>query len=197
MPNDALTFDPATHTYRLYGRVIPSVTQVLDDLLPGWHADEWYLQRGTAVHACAAMIAQGIEFESDPAISGQVAACRQWFADVRPLVNYVERRVCSARHGYAGTLDMLAGIGAHLVVIDWKASAGPAAVYQLAGYALALGEMGLATVRHGATVTLAEDGTYKMSEVYDILQAMREFPALVVAHNVRRRFGASRRAENG
>ena len=68
------TFNDATHEYRIGGRFVPSVTQVLGDLLPCFQAGEWYLERGRAVHACAAMIAKGIAFDHDEQIDGQVMA---------------------------------------------------------------------------------------------------------------------------
>ena len=45
------TFDADRHEYRIAGRVVPSVTHVLGDLIPGWRASDWHLQRGRAVHA--------------------------------------------------------------------------------------------------------------------------------------------------
>ena len=74
-----LDFNEAAHQYTLNGHDVPSVTQVLGDVLPGWRADDWYLERGRAVHACAAMIARGEEFDHDSVIAGQVAACRRFF----------------------------------------------------------------------------------------------------------------------
>jgi hypothetical protein len=111
--------------------------------------------------------------------------------DVKPEVVAVEKRVCSYRYSYAGTLDLLAVIQGRKVLIDWKASAGASAVYQLAGYALALEECG-ETVTRGATVILGEDGRYTMSATYDLDRATREFPALRLAHGVRARLGVAK-----
>ena len=52
----ACTFDAETHEYRIGGRKVVGVTTVLNDLIPGYRASDWYLQRGRAVHAAAAMI---------------------------------------------------------------------------------------------------------------------------------------------
>ena len=46
-----LTFDEGAHAYTIDSRPVPSVTQVLRDVLPMFHAEEYYLQRGRAVHA--------------------------------------------------------------------------------------------------------------------------------------------------
>ena len=75
----SLEFDAATHTYTANGKVVPSVTQIISELLPmQFKCDDWYLQRGSAVHACAAMIARGANFDFDERISGQVAAIKKF-----------------------------------------------------------------------------------------------------------------------
>lgn len=189
------TFDPVKHEYAIDGRVVPSVTKVLNDLIPGFQADEWYLQRGTAVHACCAMIAQGKDFEYDPQIAGQVAACRRFFSDVKPVVMDVERRLYSTRYGFAGTFDMRCGIDGMVLLIDWKASISNALPYQLGGYGLLHDE----AVSHslcrpcvkdsakcGAGVQLNDDGTYKMTRVYDLRGYKNGFIALLSAYNIRR-----------
>jgi hypothetical protein len=178
------TFDAATHSYYIDGRKVPSVTQVLNDLIPGFKAGEWYLNRGQAVHACAALIAQGVEFEHDPAIDGQVRAVRRFFAEVKPTVIAVERQVYSARYQYAGTLDLLATIGGKVMVVDYKASESAALPYQLAAYSIA--EI---TDRHGCGVIINEDGSYKMTKVYDLRLYQQGFLALLTAYNIRRGAG--------
>jgi hypothetical protein len=185
----------ADHKYTINGRPVPSVTQVLGDVLPGWQASEWYMQRGTAVHACAALIAQGKTFRNDPQIDGQVSACRRFFREIRPAVRLVEYRVASVRHGYAGTLDLVAEVGSWLAVLDWKASIGPAARYQVTAYALALEEMDGRGPRWGCAVELREDGTYRMSEVWDTRRLRAGWLAIVGAYRVRRECGIPERGE--
>ena len=172
------TFDEATHTYTINGRVVPSVTQVLSDLIPGWHAGEWYLQRGTAVHACAAMIAQGIEFEHDPQIDGQVTAIRRYFAEVNPRTVEIEKMVFCDKYRYAGTVDMILE---NSTVVDYKASFGASLPYQLAAYALAYGD-----TNYGYGVEIHADGTYKMSEVYDLRRYKQGWLSLLTAYGIRR-----------
>ncbi len=181
------TFDAATHTYAIDGRKVPSVTQVLNDLIPGWKASEWYLNRGQAVHACAALIAQGVAFDHDLAIDGQVRAVRRFFAEVQPVVLAVEKQVYSARYQYAGTLDLLADINGKWLVIDYKASASAALQYQLAAYSIALPPEQLK--RYGCGVIINEDGSYKMTRVYDLRLYQQGFLALLTAYNIRRGAG--------
>jgi len=180
-------FDAETHTYTIDGRPVPSVTQVLSDLIPGWKASEWYLNRGTAVHACAAMIAKGIEFDYDPLIEGQVTACKRFFAEVKPTVLGIERKVFSVKHGFAGTFDLLCAISGRVMLLDWKASFSQALPFQLAGYAVLHDDVqGNTIIKHGVGVQLNEDGTYRMSEVFDLRRYKQGFLALLSAYNIRR-----------
>jgi hypothetical protein len=181
------TFDAATHTYAIEGRKVPSVTQVLNDLIPGFKAGEWYLNRGQAVHACAALIAQGVEFEHDPAIDGQVRAVRRFFAEVKPVVLSVEKQVYSARYQYAGTLDLFGLVDLRTMVVDFKASESAALPYQLAAYSIALPPEQL--TRYGCGVIINEDGSYKMTKVFDLRLYQQSFLALLTAYNIRRQAG--------
>ena len=186
-----LLFDEASHTYTLAGRRVPSVTQVLADLIPGWQASEWYLDRGKAVHACAAMIAQGVPFEHDPIISGQVAACRRFVREVCPVFHAVERRVCSRRYQYAGTMDALIAIKGTRgpVVLDWKASIAKSLPCQLAAYAAAYTEETGVKVRYGVGVELRPDGTYRMTTVYDLRLVSQKWLAFLTVYGARRECG--------
>ena len=181
-------FDPIKHEYKISGRPVPSVTRVLGDLIPCYHASEWHMERGRAVHACAAMIAKGIEFEHDPQIDGQVRAVRKFFAEVKPVVCEVEKSVYSHRNMYAGTLDLLTRVpgGVSLMVLDWKASLALSVPYQLAAYALAFEDEGHRAINLGVGVEIHEDGTYRMSDVYNLRRYKAGFLALLGAWNIRR-----------
>jgi hypothetical protein len=187
------TFTEQGHEYKINGRVVPSVTQVLADLIPGWMASEWYLQRGTAVHACAAMIARGIPFTHVPEISGQVQAIRRFFREVRPQVIDVELRLYSETYNYAGTCDLIAVLPGNQrrVVLDWKASISKATPYQLAAYGL------IYDLDYGAAVEIRDDGTYGMSEGWNLRRYKQEWLALLTAYNVRRRCGIKREGAEG
>ena len=177
------SFDATSHTYTINGRLVPSVTQVLGDLLPGWQASEWHMQRGTAVHACAAMIAQGKAFDHDPAIAGQVAAIRKFFSEVKPQVLEVEKRLFAEGYGYAGTCDMVAVFKKAAVVVDWKATVTAAAQYQVAAYALAM------NLDYGCAVEIREDGTYHMTPIWELRRYKQKWLALLSAYNIRRECG--------
>jgi len=203
MSTTSFHFDPETHTYTIDGRRIPSVTEIMADLIPGWHAGEWYLQRGQAVHACAAMIAQGLEFDHDPRIAGQVAACRKFFRDAQPWVELCEYPLFSRMHQYGGTVDLLVskmnGIRVGPVVIDYKASLTAAVPIQLAAYAALIAEnfSQFSKARYGIGIELRDNGSYKWSDVYDLRRHKHEWLSILTAYRVRRRVGIDTIKEPG
>lgn len=184
------TFDPILHRYTIAGRHVPGVTSVLRDLIPGWSASDWYLERGRVVHACAALVARGKDFEFDPQIAGQVAALRRFFAEVKPSVLCVERQVYSERWQYAGTLDLLTqkpGTEAAMI-LDFKASLTLSVAYQCAAYALAY-RLCSSPIKWGCGVEIHENGLYKMGEIYDLRKYQQDWLNLLGAYNIRRKNG--------
>ena len=183
-------FSPETHTYTIAGRPVPSVTQVIREILGDamWMASDWYLERGRAVHACAALIAQGKAFENDPAIDGQVAACRKFFAEVKPEVLDVERQLYSECYQFAGTMDMRCRLpernGSRDVIIDWKSSLSKVAEIQVGAY----GVMCLPP-KWGMIVALQEDGNYKCGQMFKLERRKQEFLACLSVYGIRQRLG--------
>jgi len=182
------TFDPVKHQYFLNDRPVPSVTSVLQDLLPCWKAAPWYLTRGQAVHACAALIARGKNFTNAPEIDGQVAALREFYAEVKPVVIDVERKVYSVRSQFAGTLDLLTVKpgSERLMIIDYKATLTPSVPFQCAAYALAIEDQMARVVKWGCGVEIRENGTYQMGAIIDLTIYKRKFLELLGAFNSRR-----------
>jgi hypothetical protein len=172
------TFDPIAHAYTIDRRPVPSVTEIIGAFVPQWQASDWHLERGTAVHACAALVARKRRFQHDPAITGQVNACRLFFADFAPVVLHVELPVFSALYQYAGTLDLVIEHDGKPCLVDWKSTLTKAVQWQLGGYAVALKESVGLTVKHGFGVELRDDGKYQKGEVYGLEKAGREFLAM-------------------
>lgn len=152
--------------YQINGKDAPSVTEIINTVFPSWMPDKYYLDRGTAIHACAAMIAEGIDFDYDPQIDGWVKGCRKFFEDMTPNVFEIETRVESVPFHYAGRLDMFAEIKKKTGVIDWKSGSVPMMklCLQLAGYAIAHE----CEPRHGMGVFLNEQGAYKTTGWIDL-----------------------------
>lgn len=159
-----LHFDEASHTYRLGGVRLPSVTQVLDPLqeLDGIprHILQAAAEFGTNVHAACHLDNQGVLDEDalDPALRPYLAAWRKFLADFKGVVVSSEMRVVNPQLRYAGTLDSIVRIkGVHWLT-DIKATAaiprtvGP----QTAAYAHAYGDPRIKR----RVVQLLGDGNY-------------------------------------
>jgi hypothetical protein len=92
---------------------------------------------GTEVHALAWPLVTGAEVEVPPRHMGAVQALAR-FMDawhLEPVAT--ERPVFHPAHGWAGTFDLLAGIGGTLWLLDYKTGRGvyPETALQLAAYA--------------------------------------------------------------
>jgi len=179
------------HEYALDGRPIPGVTSILGDVLRGsdWQAQAWYLDRGTAVHAAAALVMQGRDsgYDFDPVIAGQVEAARRFKREVQPEVIAVECAVAHVGLWYAGTIDMVCKIDGKLAIVDWKASHRSSVAYQLTAYALAWSDQD-ERGRFPATgyeVILSDAGTYHMTP-YRLTDHIRDWHAIRRVFEMRR-----------
>ena len=181
------TFDPIAHKYHISGRLVPGVTSVLRDLIPGWSASDWYLERGRAVHAAAAFIARGKQFGYDPQIEGQVAACRLFFAENDIEVLEVEQPIYSMMYQFAGTMDLHCRLKGRDTIIDWKSALSEVAEIQVGGYAIERPD-----AKWGLIVALQENGRYKAGKMFKLAQRKNEFLALRSVYGMRQRLGLIR-----
>lgn len=180
------TFDPQTHSYSIEGRPVPSVTQIIREILGDamWQASDWYLGRGQAVHACAALIARDKSFSFPTEIEPQVIACKKWFADMKPEVLEVEQQLYSSIYQYAGTMDLRCRIDGRDTIIDWKSTLSEVAEIQVGGYGVIC-----VPAKWGMIVALQDDGKYKCSEMFKLEPRRREFLALRSVYGIRQRLG--------
>jgi hypothetical protein len=157
-----VVFDPSSHTYHVGGRRVPSVTQIVEAVLPRkWNADPWCMMRGSMVHRAVALLVRGTLDESsvDERIRGQVEAARKAIAELA-----IDLRDCSVEVpmasglGFAGTPDLVTSAG---LIVDWKSSLEPQVEIQLGGYAVMVGR----STGFVLGVELREDGTYR-AETY-------------------------------
>jgi hypothetical protein len=179
MTRDGLSFTPETHEYRINGRLVPSVTQILEAVglidyshIP-WPTRQMALERGRAVHEAIALdLAGDLDEESadEIGILGYVLAARDARGALGVLVpQAVEERVYHPKLDYAGTLDLRSGN----ILVDWKTNHAEYWVrFQLAAYAACLASAGKESAIHwgGALVRricveLHEDGTYRLLEM--------------------------------
>lgn len=158
-----IKFNPKNHIYSAGGKKIPSVTQIIKEVIGyQFFASEWHLNRGRVVHKCAELIAQGKTFTWDQQIDGYVKALYRFFKEVNPKVKFVEKIVYSKQYDFAGTIDLVAQIGSWNYIIDYKNSLSEDhAGLQLAAYSEALWETERLRVFLGAAVELS-DGNYKI-----------------------------------
>jgi hypothetical protein len=186
-----LIFDEKTHSFILDGFKIPSVTQIIAETTgTAWKAAPWYMERGKAIHACAAFIAQGKEFKYDERLSRYVAALRKFFKEVNPEVLGKEIRVSSQTFQYAGILDLACKIYAHYSIIDWKHSCDKIRIpLQLGAYSQAYKETFGKEINSGYGVEIHENGTYVMTERIDLRIPRNEFLSLRTTYRIKERCG--------
>ncbi len=182
-----LKFDKKNHIYKYDNKIVPSVTQVIEDLLPSYKVAVGYLKRGSAVHICAAFIAQGKQFKHDPKIDGQVQALYKFFEVMQPQPLLVEHRMYSGLHKFAGTIDLYCIINNKYYLIDYKGSLNQErTAIQLGGYAILLDNF---KVKYGYGVQINDDGTFKMSEKIRLETYKNKFINLLNAYNIREKLG--------
>lgn len=195
-------FDEATHTYRINGFVVPSVTQIIGDLLPleflkhmTKEEREYYARRGQANHACYAALALGQEFEPDERSQPNIDAWRLWYKQMgEPRFERVEMQVYSRKYMFAGTLDAVIEKD-ELFLIDYKESLSYRDCYQLGAYSLALREYGI-KVKKGFGVGLSA-GQCKTTEIYDLNVYAQKFLTLLSAYNIRAEHGKTTAQQKG
>lgn len=168
---DNLTFDAETHTYRINGERVPSVTQVLEGaglIDTRWFNDE-ARTRGTYVALATQYCDEGtLDYDAlDDGLRGYVEAWRKFKHEAgngKMEIISIERRVSNRKLRYAGTLDRLFKWGHQSWVLDIKTGSKAAwHSLQTAGYAECLPKSWL---HKRGSVFLKEDGTYKL-DVHD------------------------------
>ncbi len=166
-----LTFEESSHTYRLDGAVIPSVTQLLGKLhsFAGVPEDvlEAARERGTAVHKATQYFDEDDldEEKLDPQTAGYLAGWKSFVADSRVKFTAIEAMGSHPLHRYAGTVDRIGVIASLDWIIDIKTAAASHPVWDLQSSAYAH-LFGKPSAKRG-TVQLRPDGKYKFCEWKD------------------------------
>lgn len=201
----AVQFDASSHTYRLDGQVVPSVTQVLAavGLATDWtqmppavrEAADAKRALGTVVHeACALFDAGTLSWGLlDDAAFGYVTA---WEAYVkqRQIVEWllVETPLAHVELQYAGTPDRIGRtLDGTLVLVDIKIGdpTDAAGQYQTAAYAMLAEAAGLAAYRALARecVQLGPAGTFALSPYRDARQDAAVWRAALTVYHAQPR----------
>lgn len=159
-----LIFEETSHIYRLDGEVLPSVTGIINKILPyDFNASEWHMQRGTATHrACELLDNASLDWLTvDPEILPRVQAWEAFRRDMPMDLVAVEERLAHSGLRFAGTLDRIFRHNGKLIVADIKNSVSAQVKIQLAFYSLLWTHNKKQTIDSAVAVELTEDGTYK------------------------------------
>lgn len=175
-PDVKLEYDDKTHSYFIDGRKVPSVTGIVGAVLPiKFVVDEWYLQRGKAVHEAVELLLAGCLDPAtvDPEIMGYVEQAQAARVALGIVPKMTETFVCDPVRMYAGRFDAL---DVHHRLWDWKTgSVHAAAEIQLGGYAwLIETDLGI-KVRECGAIRL--NRTSWSIEKYDVRRARGLFMA--------------------
>lgn len=164
-------FDPDTHTYRINGERVPSVTQVIKAILPSNYGPmsdemrEYAMQRGRAMHhACRLADESRLDWSTvDPAISGRVSAWQSFRNECPPHQVIANEMFCGhSVHRFAGTIDRVFQVENDDWIIDLKSTHVPQDFAQIGGYATLWEANGNPSRKvHGCIVELADDGSYR------------------------------------
>jgi len=172
-----IEFDEKKHQYKVDGKVVPSVTEILEHLTAVGYGkvnpailDE-AKERGTAVHELTEAIDLGFPPEYiDPAIEGYAVAYLKFLEDYDVEWDYVEHRFYEPKMGFCGTIDRVGKIDGKDAILDIKTTSSPsvdqkiAVCCQTAAYDFGLGsEDGFDRY----ALYLHSDGTYDFMSCSD------------------------------
>lgn len=185
-------FDPDTHTYRINGFKVPSVTEVISELFgskPYW--TEWHRNRGKALHSAIHLaLTQQLDWDSvDIRIMGRLHAALKFVGDYQIEPEFVEQSYFDPIFRYAGTPDLVGKTSdGKKVLVDFKSSIEPTVEFQLGGYALLVSGKRNYFSR-AVAVGLKDDGTYKEREIEDIPVAQGLFMSALQIYHWKERNG--------
>ena len=145
-----LTFDAEKHEYRVDGKVVPSVTQILRPLMDFSFVKPDVLEAaanfGTAVHrACELDDLGELDPDSlDPALDPYLAGWRKFCREHECQWEAIEKTVLHGSMRYAGTLDRAGTVKGVGSIVDLKSGSSlmPTVGPQLAAYARAYDTQG-------------------------------------------------------
>jgi hypothetical protein len=164
-----LEFDSDNHQFKIDGRPIPSVTQIIKGagLIDDRWFDDYYSERGSAVHLTCQLFDEGDldEANLDPVLSGYLSGWKKFRSDTGFTPDEIEKQVYNLELQYAGMLDRFGVLAGVPTIIDIKSGAVPWWVgIQLAGYA---GTFPAGKKLRRMAVKISQDGTYKVVEFID------------------------------
>lgn len=164
-----ITFDPIKHEYFLNNKKVPSVTQILSSLNDFSNVSPEVLNHakdlGTGVHLACELSDRKDLLELPEIYRGYLRNWNKFLNEmnVEIIEDGIEKIVYSEKLRYAGRIDRLGIVKNKLTIIDIKSGQkNPVFALQLAGYGIALNEMGT-KAKSRMTVYLKPEG-YKVEE---------------------------------
>lgn len=157
-----IDFNEELHEYRIDGKIVPSATQVIGQVLPGFDAGDYYKQRGRALHlACELADANKLNWQTvHPEIEGKIRAWLKFRADWPKPILATEKKIGHSLYMFAGRIDRVCDDKDH-VVVDLKSTNTPQVKVQLGFYSLGWKQLYPKTTTRGVSVELRNDGTYR------------------------------------
>lgn len=148
-----IEFDEKKHQYKVDGKIVPSVTEILEHITAVGYGKvnpailEEAKERGTAVHELTEAIDLGFPPEYiDPAVEGYAVAYLKFLEDYDVEWDYIEHRFYEPKMGFCGTIDRVGKIDGKDCVLDIKTASSPsvdqkiAVCLQTAAYDFGLGK---------------------------------------------------------
>lgn len=176
-------FDKDRHIYTLDGRILPSVTQVLEcvGMIDTRYFTDFHRFRGSAVHAaCHYLDEYDLDWDSvEPQFVPYIKAYERFKEESGFMPETIEQPKHCPVWRFAGTPDRVGLLNGRRVVIDLKnVSYLPAYAIQTAAYAWLSGRAELPRF----TVHLKPDATYKLHPENNAADLDEFFAALRVTH---------------
>lgn len=190
-----LTFEAVTHTYRLDGKEIPSVSKILEPLsrLAYGDVNQYVLNmaaaRGTDVHEAIEDYNLFGEYRISDEYEGYMQAYLKWYSLRNPEVIKTEVRIYHSLLMYAGTADLICRSGEDICLVDYKTSSKVLdKIYrvQLEAYRQALERFGFSITRK-LVLHLKNDGSFE-EVLYPVsdMEAWRVFGSLKTIYDYTR-----------
>lgn len=178
---DRVVFHAQAHRYTMYGKNLPSVTQICRFLAYDYKTDKPWLskaaaERGTVVHEACALIDYDETPEELPQASGYLKAYRRFLKEFHPQWELIEYPMGSTGLGFAGTLDRYGTLGDGCTcLLDIKTGQlhNAALQAQLTGYSLLLEDEREIKPEALYALQLHSSGTFELRRVLFDLQLFK------------------------
>lgn len=191
------TFEAATHTYTIGGIVVPSNTEILEDVgfRESFFDKEWYADKGTKIHLACHFHNKGTLFWDtvDPLIFGYVEAYLKFKRECNVEVKASELIVYNETLMYGTTVDSIDNLdfmGKRIeAIVELKSGqAQTSDAIQTAGQKLALDSSfnEYAGINRRFILYLKQNGTYKLVECTDY-EDYKDFEAACRVYHRKRR----------